>query len=981
MLTDATGAIDAAARFFAAQTLKHKLVADYVQLDEGMRHFLRETLLGVVLGTASGTTWASMGRPVMQQLVLALAALIVQSDPDLWPTPISDLLGQLQTIRERANTSPSLAGVHATGATGRILQVLACIPEQMENPLICTSMSGPVREQQRRRLIDDNVDRMITLIGHELTNEGGADRGTRHERVPLGEREQLLGCLLSWIKYGSSANPQLVGSPQLLQSMLSVLKGDVSGDPALLSSGTLEVSSEITCELFYRLFQSDQVASAEYLSVLFGGLLYMLPSLKRLLHPGAGEGREEEEEEVSVESVLAIGRVYLEAGEAFLPLILENGPAMQVIIEAALALAHYRPTLGADWRVVEATFGWWSSLEARLSEASEGVREPFWLVFAELFRTLVTRHLAFPPEDQGAILTAEERDAFRDFRHVIGDCLKDCTRVMGSTAALLLVRDLFLQASASTSAAAASATLSSSWQPVEAALFALRTISSSVDRRETEALPGIFRSLLALDTNSCHAKVVYGIILNIGCYAEWARYHEEFIGPFLNYLLAGLREHGPAASLALKYLAQSCDTQLRVHEPSLRSAYGQCHAALAVVGGPGWIAARDMQEISEAVACVLSTLPEEQLAPLLSIYLGPWLALLPRPVALDNLAVFIELLGGGDNDNNDGDGDGDDRNGRSHGTGDSRPRPTPIMEGFIQQLLHVLASLPRSTLVADEATAESLTMLLKTIIVHHRMGGDLVDLLVSLYVEGGVSGSLYALRYIVMAQPRVLSWAQLQGILATIIGETVPSSGTRGGAPVTADFYHLLTAVVDYWYEPGEVLSLEGTHWRRILELAQGTLAASPCNPHDVLGVLLLLLHLFPRLGQVASGSSSSGAGNESGTGTGAGVGAERRAPPIDIILSGLLTAVQAALQGAITEYPPTLQSDVSALLRRLHDYSASSWRELMRALLAALPVTAFVEREREAWMGRFEAAATSQRPREMKEALGSFIGACRRRL
>lgn len=936
-------------------------MADYVQLDEGMRHFLRETLLGAVLGTASGITWASMGRAVMQQLILALAALIVQSDANLWPAPISDLLGHLQATRERASDSPALSEAHSTSATSHILQVLACIPEQMENLLICTSMSGPVREQQRRRLIDDNVDRMITLIGHELTYEGGTSVNGHHDRVPLGEREQLLGCLLSWIKYGSSANPQLVGSPQLLQSMLSVLKGEVSaGDPALLSSGTLEVSSEITCELFYRLFQSDQVASAEYLSVLFGGLLDMLPALKKLLHTGSEEG-----EEVSVGSVLAIGRVYLEAGEAFLPLILENGPAMQVIIEAALALAHYRPTMGADWRVVEATFSWWGSLEARLLEACESIREPFWPVFADLFRTLVTRHLAFPPDDQGTTMTAEERDAFRDFRHVIGDCLKDCTRVMGSTAALLLVRDLLLQAS-STSTATATATSASTsstasslsvWQPVEAALFALRTISSSVDRRETEALPGIFRSLLALNTDSCHAKVVYGIILNIGCYAEWARYHEEFIGPFLSYLLAGLRDHGPAASLALKYLAQSCDTQLRVHELALRSAYGQCHAALSVVGGPGWVGERDMQEISEAVACVLSTLPEEQLGPLLSIYLGPWLPLLPRPVALDNLAIFIELIG-----------HADDKSGRSHGVGEPHQQSTSIMEEFIQQLLNALASLPRSTLVADEATAESLTMLLKTIIVHHRMGGNLIELLVSLYVEGGVSGSLYALRYIVMAQPRVLSWVQLRGILATIIGDTVPSSGTQAGAPVTADFYHLLTAVVDYWYEPGEVLSLEGTHWRRLLELAQGTLAASPCNPHDVTGALLLLLHLFPRLTQVISGGSG---------------GAERGTvpPSIEIILPGLLTAVQAALQGAITEYPPALQSDVAALLRRLHDYSVSSWRDLMKALLTALPATAFVEREREVWMERFETAATSNRPREMKEALGSFIGACRRRL
>ena len=72
--------------FFAAQTLKHKLVVDYAQLDDNQVLGLRSTIWDILTKNPFST-------PVKTQLCLGLAALLVQStDYSLMHTIIQELL-------------------------------------------------------------------------------------------------------------------------------------------------------------------------------------------------------------------------------------------------------------------------------------------------------------------------------------------------------------------------------------------------------------------------------------------------------------------------------------------------------------------------------------------------------------------------------------------------------------------------------------------------------------------------------------------------------------------------------------------------------------------------------------------------------------------------------------------------------------------------------------------------------------------------
>jgi hypothetical protein len=818
-------------RFFAAQTLKHKVVADFAQLDSTMVASLRDTLLTLL--TSGGES-----KRMRNQLDLALAALVAQGPVDQWASPVEELL------------------------SAEMLGVLACIPEQLANPLV--HMSAAMRDSQMKRLLGIHVEQVISLVGQKLASHSA-------------NREELFNCQLAWIKYGA-AGSSIVGSEILLGTTMQALLDDAIGE-----SATIGASAEVVCELFFRLFQLSDAPSSQYLSVLVEGLARLKSQVL-------------DKEDPDEDDMLAIGKVFLEAGEAFLPWLLEDSRAMQTIIGAAIILVENK---SKDLKIVEATFNFWAALESRLTSANEATRAPFLPVFARIFRSLVVLHLAFPQNESS--MTAEERDAFRDFRHVIGDCLKDCTRVMGSTEALLLVTELLR-----------SVEKDSTWQSAEAVLFALRTISSSVERRESEAMPSIATTLLQIGAGATHPKLVYAVILNIGCYAEWARYHGEFVAPFLSLLAAHLQDQSSAACMALKYLCQSCATLMIPHEVTLRSLY--CQAV-------GRLNARDLLDLTEAVAAVLAVSDPSSIVNWLPHYIQPWTPILqsadPAP-ALDNLAVFIEII------------------------------PTAQVGGLLGGLLPALPSLV-SAFGGNNTVMESTTMLLKATIVHHPDHAEsLIDLLDGMYSQHAVPAALYVLRYAVMAEPPILNWSRArQSVESAIISAERRLTNLNGAA----DLFQFLTSVLDYYDE-----FVSDSLISRTLAIARIVLSAEPSDPSEVSPTLLFLVHLLQR------------------------IGSPTQSIPADTT-DALPICLHASLAAAVRIYPTNVLSDVAAVLRRYHHYNPAGSTALFTALLAALPDTLFLAREKGIWMEQYRAAMEAVRPREAKEMLIAFIGACRRRL
>jgi len=66
----------------------------------------------------------------------------------------------------------------------------------------------------------------------------------------------------------------------------------------------------------------------------------------------------------------------------------------------------------------------------------------FYSAFSRLMGIII-EHLKYPDESSQT-WTAEQKDDFKDFRHVVGDTLKDCCAVLGGQKALQLVRNFVI---------------------------------------------------------------------------------------------------------------------------------------------------------------------------------------------------------------------------------------------------------------------------------------------------------------------------------------------------------------------------------------------------------------------------------------------------------------------------------------------------------------------------------------------------------
>lgn len=487
------------------------MVVDFVQLDDEHVRGLHDTL------------WSLLGRSdlskmVKTQLALAMAALAVQSEQ-------VDIVG------------PTLHCLMAANADNdsTLLSLLAFIPEQLDNRQIVAPRDA--YDRQRRRLVEAHAEAVMQLLLSRLLTTGHALHG------------QLIACMLAWVKHGGAA--RFAADAQFLRVLFGFLEAH-------------ESVGELISELVYWAGKGD--ATDAWLETLGDAIrAVLIPLIQRKLGECEGDNRlgEGDVEMRSFVSVLA------DAGEQFLGrLFTKTAPALtaSAVLEGILLAMRCR-----SFAVVELSLSFWEALAQHVESAgSEQLRDAIAPFFARLFRQIVLLYLPYPEEQES--LSSDEMHAFRDFRHVIGDCLKDCTRVLGGSTSCLLVVEMMLggghgsvddlpsiAASDVQSALASSLTAGSSWKPVEAALFALRVTASAVDRRESEVLPALLPALLHIPR---HPRLVYAVLLVIGCYADWLAVHTEVLlsHPLLAFVATGFADAAsiPAAAVCLRWLGESC---------------------------------------------------------------------------------------------------------------------------------------------------------------------------------------------------------------------------------------------------------------------------------------------------------------------------------------------------------------------------------------------------------------------------------------
>ncbi|KAI8321900.1 ARM repeat-containing protein [Martensiomyces pterosporus] len=579
------------AKLFAAQTLRNKIINDFAELGEAGALSLRDSVVNHLRNARSGP------QPLVTQLCLSLADLAVQLGA--WADPFADMTGSFLSDPESVSC---------------LLEFLAVLPEEVLNERII--LPTDFFRRRSAELLTRRAGDLIQLLVQCLQQPDlKADAHTR-----------VLVCFTSWLKNGEITLMMMQNTP-LIELALAALKAD--------DSTVFDTAVDAICGIIYEthLDRDDEPEIVRVKNVTVEQQL--VPQLNSVAaqmraDPLVVEGDEER--------IRGYCRIFTEAGEAWVQRMVLNTPAFEGLISALVDCMRLD-----NLDVITMLFDFWNILADRALEYTSSC-DPARRTLTNVFDTvidIIIRHLQYPStydaSDSRGGWTAKERDEFREFRHNIGDVLKDCVRVVGPTKALSHPYAIMVNG--------ISGATQLPWQDIEAPLFALRAMGAEVSPLENEMLPKIMDMFTQFPA---HPKLRYAATLVIGRYTEWTYEHPQYVQFQLNYIAEGfkIREVAAASAQSLKYLCQDCAKYLADHWADLLKFYSE-------VASSGTLDEGDVIEFSEALAHVVSAVPEPNTSAAIESFclpIGQELGALLQMPQLDDsekqqLALLLDRLG------------------------------------------------------------------------------------------------------------------------------------------------------------------------------------------------------------------------------------------------------------------------------------------------------------------------------------------------
>jgi transportin-3 len=412
---------------------------------------------------------------------------------------------------------------------------------------------------------------------------------------------QLLEVITSWLR--EIPVTDVVNSP-LLNIIFSALDNDRS----------FEAATDCLVQIFKETREVD-----EYLPTI----QVLLPRVIAL-QPRIYQAAQQEDAEL----YKGITRIFAEAGEAWVVLIAREPTVFRPLVESVLECA----ARDLDRDAIALTFIFWYELKLYLIlERYIEARMQFVDVYSKLVDVMM-KQLEFPtPDDPNSMdLFDGDREAeekFREFRHHMGDVLKDCCEIMGVTECLSKVL-VCIKAWMGSYASQASANSVPHWQQLEAPLFSMRAMGRMVDKDEDIILPQIIPLIVQIPS---HEKLRFATIMVLGRYTEWTSNHPELLEIQFTYIVSSFgtdsKEIVRAAAMAMKFLCSDCKHLLGGQVVQLQHFYEQTLDQLPGVS---------QDELTEGVASVVAVQPPAQIYDLLKLYCDP---LMKRLIAKANLAV------------------------------------------------------------------------------------------------------------------------------------------------------------------------------------------------------------------------------------------------------------------------------------------------------------------------------------------------------
>lgn len=310
-----------------------------------------------------------------------------------------------------------------------------------------------------------------------------------------------------------------------------------------------------------------------------------------------------------------ITKVFAEAGESWVVLIARLPRDFRGLVEAILEAA------ARDWErdTISHTFKFWYDLKQYLTlERYDDARMQSLDIYSKLVDVMIG-HLEFPKPENGNEKDLfdgdrEVEEKFREFRHQMGDVLKDCCEVMGVVECLQKPHDLILQW-VQTYGPQATSNNVPEWQKLEAPLFAVRAMGRMVPPDENIMLPRLIPLIAGIPD---HNKLRFQAVMALGRYTEWTAQHPDLLQPQLDFIMAAF-DHSTkdvirAAALSFKFFCNDCASLLVNFIQPLQQFYAKHLNNLPI---------SSQEEITEGVASVVAKVPNDQVYQTLKLYLDP----------------------------------------------------------------------------------------------------------------------------------------------------------------------------------------------------------------------------------------------------------------------------------------------------------------------------------------------------------------------
>ncbi|KAF2138008.1 uncharacterized protein K452DRAFT_93741 [Aplosporella prunicola CBS 121167] len=548
-------AADAAveAKLFAATTLKGKIVYDLHQLPREALPPLRDTLLGVLAAFRAGP------KPIRMQLCVCLANLAIQ---------MTEWKDVLQVIVATLGNDPE--------SIPCVLDFLRVLPEEVTEGRKINLTEDELIERTKE-LLEDNAQQVLALLGqYSRSSESAA------------KNPQLMDCINAWTR--EVPLNDIVNSP-LLDTILNGLSADESFESAV----------ECICAVIRETRDVDETINV--IQTLYPRIIALRPKIE--------QSAEEEDTEV----FKGISRVFAEAGEAWVVLISRMPEQFRDLVESVLESA----ARDKERDAISFTFNFWYELKQYLTlDRYMQARLQYVDVYSKLVDIMIG-HLEYPKPESGDEKDLfegdrEQEEKFREFRHQMGDVLKDCCEVIGVTECLQKSYNLIEQW-VSTYGPQASANNVPEWQKLEAPLFSMRAMGRMVSPEENIMLPRLMPLIVKIPDQE---KVRFQAVMALGRYTPWTAEHPETLQPQLDYIMAAFnhssREVVRAAALSFKFFCNDCANLLKDYIPQLQQFYASVLDRLPP---------SSQEEITDGVASVLSVQPAENAYEHLKLYCTP----------------------------------------------------------------------------------------------------------------------------------------------------------------------------------------------------------------------------------------------------------------------------------------------------------------------------------------------------------------------